>query len=260
MTGIYKITNKLNNKIYIGQSVNISYRWTAHRCRPFNENSNQYNSSLYKAIRKYGIENFQFEVLEECLKSELNDKEKYYISLFDSTNPKKGYNLTTGGQDFHQTNSKISEKNLFEIVDLLKNSLLSEEEIGKKFNVSQRTISAINLGQMKVLENEIYPIRDPLFLAKNKLSKNTSYFCSKCGKKIKTDSLYCVDCANLAQRKVERPNREKLKEDIRNNSFLQIGKKYNVTDNAIRKWCKSYNLPYRKSDIKNISDEEWLKI
>mgnify|MGYP004469885231 FL=1 len=51
---------------------------------------------------------------------------------------------------------------------------------------------------MKVLENEIYPIRDPLFLAKNKLSKNASYFCSKCGKKIKTDSLYCVDCANLA--------------------------------------------------------------
>ena len=62
----------------------------------------------------------------------------------------------------------LKKKDLFEIIDLLKNSLLSEEEIGKKFNVSQKTISAINLGQMKVLENETYPIRDSLFLAKNK--------------------------------------------------------------------------------------------
>lgn len=260
MIGIYKITNKLNNKVYIGQSVNISYRWTAHRCRPFNKNSNQYNNPLYKAIRKYGIENFQFEVLEECLKSELNDKEKYYISLFKSTDPKKGYNLTTGGQDSRQINSKISEKDLFEIIDLLKNSLLSEEEIGKKFNVSQRTISAINLGQMKILENETYPIRDSLFLAKNKLSKNISYFCSKCGKKIKTNSLYCVDCANLAQRKVERPSREELKNKIRDLSFLKIGSEYGVSDNTIRKWCIAYNLPSKKKDIKQYSDIDWKQL
>ena len=42
--------------------------------------------------------------------------------------------------------------------------------------------------------------------------------------------------------------------------FLIIGKKYNVSDNAVRKWCKTYNLPFRVSDIKNISDEEWKKI
>ena len=255
---IYVRKNKINGKQYVGQTKrSVEDRYAEHIQEALNTNKNLH---LYNSIRKYGIENFQFEVLEECLKSELNNKEKYYISLFNSTDPKKGYNLTTGGQDSHQINSKISEKDLFEIIDLLKNSLLSEEEIGKKFNVSQKTISAINLGQMKVLENETYPIRDSLFLAKNKLSKNISYFCSKCGKKIKTDSLYCVDCANLAQRKVERPNREELKEDIRNNSFLQVGKKYNVSDNAIRKWCKSYNLPYRKSDIKNIPNEEWLKI
>lgn len=75
MVGIYKITNKINQKIYIGQSVNISKRWTAHRNGAFNPNNNQYNTPLYKAIRKYGIENFTFEVLEECGINELDIKE-----------------------------------------------------------------------------------------------------------------------------------------------------------------------------------------
>ena len=42
--------------------------------------------------------------------------------------------------------------------------------------------------------------------------------------------------------------------------FTQIAKLFEVTDNAIRKWCKDENLPYRAKDIKNISDEEWIKI
>jgi group I intron endonuclease len=86
---------------------------------------------LYKAIRKYGIENFTFEVLEECNINELDIKEKYYIHLFDTTNSNIGYNLTQGGQDSHCVNSKISEEDLQKIVDLLKNSLLSETEIAK---------------------------------------------------------------------------------------------------------------------------------
>lgn len=48
--------------------------------------------------------------------------------------------------------------------------------------------------------------------------------------------------------------------EIRTMSFLSIGKKYNVSDNAIREWCKKYSLLFRNSDIKNISDEEWEKI
>lgn len=47
---------------------------------------------------------------------------------------------------------------------------------------------------------------------------------------------------------------------IRNESFVGIGKKYKVTDNAIRKWCKAENLPSRKVDIKMYSDKEWSKI
>lgn len=72
MIGIYKITNTVNNKKYIGQSINIIDRWREHRQRA--NNGTEY---LYQAIRKYGIQNFVFEVVEECLIEDLNLKEKY---------------------------------------------------------------------------------------------------------------------------------------------------------------------------------------
>lgn len=62
------------------------------------------------------------------------------------------------------------------------------------------------------------------------------------------------------QRRVDRPTRDQLKNDIRELSFLAIGRKYGVTDNAIRKWCIAYNLPSKKRVIQAISDEDWLKI
>lgn len=61
-------------------------------------------------------------------------------------------------------------------------------------------------------------------------------------------------------RKCERPERTELKELIRNLPFTKIGEKYNVTDNTIRKWCKNYGLPTKKTEIKAMTDEEWLKI
>jgi len=78
--------------------------------------------------------------------------------------------------------------------------------------------------------------------------------CLVCGKKFKrtnTVQKYCShDCADLAARKVLRPSKEELDKLIFNSSFLSIGKMYGVSDNAIRKWCKKYNLPHRTKDIK----------
>jgi hypothetical protein len=53
---------------------------------------------LYRSIRKYGIENFIFEILEECNEEELNDKEIYWIKYYDATNKEKGYNIKLGGE------------------------------------------------------------------------------------------------------------------------------------------------------------------
>jgi len=92
MIGIYKITNRINNKSYIGQSVNIRRRWAEHRLLHRDE-----SLSLKRALRKYGIENFTFEVLEECCVHDLNDKEIYYINLI-----KPEYNRCTGGTGSHK--------------------------------------------------------------------------------------------------------------------------------------------------------------
>ena len=78
-----------------------------------------------------------------------------------------------------------------------------------------------------------------------------------CGKPISKWGKRCVKCAHIGQRKTTLPEREVLKQLIREKPFTQIGNIYNVTDNAVRKWCDSYNLPRTKKEIKSYSDEQW---
>lgn len=105
MIGIYKITNKINNKCYIGQSLNIEKRFRTHKsCKD--------NAPLYNAFRKYGLDNFTFEVIEECLKEELDKKEIYYIDLYKSANTKYGYNRSLGGEKGCQLISKKTRNKL----------------------------------------------------------------------------------------------------------------------------------------------------
>ena len=87
--GIYKVTNKVNGKVYIGQSVDISRRW----CEHMNAKDDIY---FHKAIQKYGVENFEWEVIEQCKKKDLDERESYWIEYYDSFN--KGYNCTKGGE------------------------------------------------------------------------------------------------------------------------------------------------------------------
>lgn len=94
MIGIYKITNNINGHGYIGLSTNIEKRWRAHK-DPYNWRR-QSNKILYQAFSKYGIQNFSFEVLEQCGVQQLSDKEQYYIAKYNTL--KDGYNATTGGQ------------------------------------------------------------------------------------------------------------------------------------------------------------------
>lgn len=83
------------------------------------------------------------------------------------------------------------------------------------------------------------------------------FYCPDCGKEISYGAQYCENCSNKKRRVVQRPNREELKSLIRTMSFTAIGKQFNVSDNAIRKWCKTENLPSSVREIKNYSDKEW---
>ena len=73
--------------------------------------------------------------------------------------------------------------------------------------------------------------------------------CIDCGKLIDIHSIRCDKCNKKLQRKVERPSKEELSKLLKESNFSVIGRTYGVSDNAVRKWCKYYELPYRKKDL-----------
>ena len=250
MIGIYKITNLINGKSYIGQSVNIQKRFNAHKSVAFNPNDKNYDYPLYCAIRKYGLENFTFEVLEECDISELNDKEVYYISKYN-THSKLGYNQDDGG-DHASHYLKLSDELVSEIIQRLKTSLDNSDYIGEDFGVTGRTIRSINSGECCFREHETYPIRPPLFtLNEDRTTKETEYYCKQCGKRIVTKDSYCVECGQKSQRKADRPNPLELARLVKENGFMATGRMFGVDGNSIKKWCEIYGIPRLKDELIN---------
>lgn len=112
---IYLIENKLNNKKYIGQAVDYDRRIKEHKNRYKNNDLKSQRSYLYRAMRKYGIENFCFSVVQECSVEELNTLEKFYIKKYKSF--ENGYNMTEGGQN-DQPNRKLEEEDVFFLREL----------------------------------------------------------------------------------------------------------------------------------------------
>lgn len=96
--GIYKWENRINHKCYIGQSIDLNKRLAHHFS---NIKNNRYDNPLYRAIKKYGLENFDVTIIEvleasDDLKSKLDEREVYYIQKYNSYG-KNGYNQTLGG-------------------------------------------------------------------------------------------------------------------------------------------------------------------
>jgi group I intron endonuclease len=244
MIGIYKIENLINGKVYIGQSIHIERRWQEH-CQPSSR------SLIGKAIQKYGKEHFTFQVLDECSEEYLDELEERYISVYNSVVP-NGYNIETASKG--KTSFVFYDQEIFtDIVKDITSSDLTLVAIAEKYDLSRRTIQRINQGDVHHDINKVYLLRDTA-----KPSRNTK--CVDCGKEITPGATRCVDCANKAQRSVERPSREVLKKLVRTKSFVEIGKMYGVADNSIKKWCIAEGIPSKKKDIKTYSDEEWALI
>ena len=93
--GIYKITDQITKEAYIGQSVSIQTRWKDHIKSGIGAVKASASNQLYAAIKRDGIENFTFELLEACPREELNVKEKYFIGLYQTD--VYGLNSTKGG-------------------------------------------------------------------------------------------------------------------------------------------------------------------
>lgn len=150
MSYIYKITNNINGKVYIGQTIGtIEKRFNEHKRDAIK--GCQY--SLHRAMRKYGIDNFSVEEIEQCLTEALDDREQYWISFYDSYY--QGYNMTIGGSAFRKP--PLSEEKKQRILDLYINTNDSIKDISKEVDVSAFTVS-------KVLhENNIDVHKKPMY-------------------------------------------------------------------------------------------------
>lgn len=160
MQGVYKITNIINNKVYIGCSKDIETRWQKHKYESNNSKHPQYNYSIHKAFRKYGIENFKFEIIEEC--ENYFEREIFWIAYYNSYY--NGYNETKGGETGPQLigesnpNSILLEKEVYDI----RNRILKGENPDFIFEdyknkISKRHFERIKRGENwdKILKTEI---------------------------------------------------------------------------------------------------------
>lgn len=138
---IYKITNRINGKVYVGQTVKtLKERFQKH-CWSTTEKDNYHlNMAIKKAIKKYGKENFTIELIEEVEQNKLDEREVYWISFYDSY--KKGYNCTLGGQNGATRETILNWKEENEVIEA-KYLGFSSREIGEAYNIDRSTVKNI---------------------------------------------------------------------------------------------------------------------
>ena len=155
---IYKITNLINGKCYIGQSVHPDKRYWQH-CNAAKYQIDNY--PIHNAIHKYGENNFSFEILEWTEDFDNREREliQYYNSLFPN-----GYNISKGGPSpimIGEDNfkNKVPTAIIQLIINDLKQNKMSDREISKKYGLTDKIIADINHGYSHKIDWQTYPIR-----------------------------------------------------------------------------------------------------
>lgn len=198
---IYILKNKINNKVYIGQTTQGSKVRFKQHLKLLKSNQTQL---IHKAIKKYGKENFYYEVLYENIDNyeQLNKLEEECILKYNSLTS-NGYNMCPGGQKYRRTSIKFDADEINEIIDLYNNGY-STRKIGDLFNVSSWSIS-------KLLKDNNVKLRNKNFNLPDRSSK------------IKEDEL-----------------RKLFLED--NLSIIEISKILNVSTKTISRALKRYKI------------------
>lgn len=246
---IYKISNDINDKLYIGQTIhNIQYRFHGHISQSLRAPDNKF----HYAINKYGKEHFQIELIEECDNAQLNEREIYWIQYYDSVN--NGYNTTWGGSSgFH-----YNRKNLLELwnqgliiqeisdkigIDrgllgqILKTEGISQEEINeRRYKATKKQIKNRAIYQINPKTGEIIKIWERINDVEQELKISHAAIIGCCNKKRKT-------CGGFAWRYIEDYNPEKDAESLIQYTIKDILKntKHILKYNKENKLLKEYN-------------------
>lgn len=156
---IYIIKNNINNKVYVGQAINVKQRFQNH-CKP---SSAQDNDLVSRAIQKYGRNHFWYEILESQIEN-YDEREKYWISYYNCIRP-NGYNISEGGnyppvqKGIYHSESKLTDKQLNELIYDLQHTQLSYSQLSDKYDLSKSSIYEINNGKTYFNSEISYPIR-----------------------------------------------------------------------------------------------------
>ena len=212
---IYAYKKKDENKIvYVGQTVNLNNRHYRHmKIDPYDSCLREYNYPLSRGIRKYGEDAYELIILEDNLKQEeLNEREKYWIKYYDTYY--NGYNQSLGGANPIMV--KHNEEEIDEVINLLKNSTLSFQEIADKCEISLTHVYNINIGERRKRDDIKYPIRSN----KQKGCRGLKFSQEEC---------------------------KQIHEDILNTkmTFKEIAKKYHCSDTTIRDLNKGKTKAYK---------------
>ena len=184
-------------------------------------------------------------------------RRKELRDLFDSKCCLCGFDEVQAALEFHHV---VPEEKSFGIFSSKASTYSLERQIEEV-----RKCILVCANCHRGIHNNIYeiPINWKNFLNKDKVNalleqkQPIKNFCVDCGKEVYNRSLRCLDCSRKQRRKTERPLKDKLKMLIRTKSFNELGRKYGVSSNTVKKWCKQYSLPYTKKQINSYTDEEW---
>ena len=143
MPYIYKITNKINQKVYIGKTItSVAERFSKHKYEAINRLDNTY---IHNAMRKYGVENFIVETIEECEISMVSERERFWIDYYQSYRDSTlGYNLTPGGEGNPKYEKEI-------ILDLWERGY-NQTEISEIIGCHRKTVLKYLLGSTSAEE------------------------------------------------------------------------------------------------------------
>jgi group I intron endonuclease len=221
---IYKIVNTINGKIYIGQTTNASERKNQHERCCMNKNNNKL---LYKAMRKYGVDNFLFSVIEKCYnRKELNEMEYHYIIQyrtyveFENCN---GYNMTMGDQSCgisEETKRKISESQKTRFTET---SVLEHNRYIQKI--------AQNRQEVKEKKSKSGKISQNLPHVRLKREKSMQELFSR---------QEVINRMCKAQQSIQ--NRLDVRKKKSKKFRIVIGEQTYIVDSGLKRWCAEHNI------------------
>ena len=193
------------------------------------------------------------------LKSRRQKRKEEIIDVMGGQCAICGYHKCNSALELHHINPE--EKEFTFSQNILKRWEDMQQELQKSILLCANCHREVHEKDIENLKST-FNVEKALVISKriNAMKKHDTKHCLKCGTIVGKDSDYCPTCANELRRKCERPERDVLKQLIYHNTFVSIGKFYGVSDNTIRKWCQSYNLPSRKTEINKYSLKEWNKI